>query len=123
MFSKKREDSVSLEQARSLLVFVVESFLSEINKNEIIKNKLDVFPFTMDLISVSIYFVDKNKIGLGDGVAYIYFSRGEIDYEKYDIQEYREVYPAIGKHSIIHQESYQDALDIVKKSNSLVQFK
>ena len=113
---KGRQDAISLEEARNLLVFVVEGFLNEINGNEVIRSQLDLFPFTSDFIKVSIHFVDKNKIDLGNGIAYVYFSRGKIDYEKYDIEEYREVYPAIGKHSIIHQESYQDALHIVKKT-------
>ena len=116
---KERQDAISLEEARNLLVYVVESFLNEINGNEVIRSELDLFPFTSDFIKVSIHFVDKNKIDLGRGVAYVYFSRGKIDYEKYDIEEYREVYPAIGKHSIIHQESYRDALDIVKRSNHI----
>ena len=119
---KSRYDTVTLEEARSLLVFVVENLLSEINSNYEIRDNLDFFPFTIDSIRLVIYFKDENKINLGGGIAKLRFSKGNIKYEKYDIEEYREVYPAIGKHSIIHQESYQDALDIVKGNVHAEQF-
>ena len=118
---KEKDGLVTLEQAREILVFIVERFLLEINSSEEIRSELDFFPFTNDLLNVSLYFKDKNKIDLGNGIAYVCFSNGNIKYEKYDIEEYREVYPAIGKHSIIHQESYQDALNIVKRSNHIDQ--
>ncbi len=81
---KEKEAVVTLEEARRLLVFIVENLLREINSSKEIRSELDVFPFTSDLVSVSIYFKDKNKIDLGNGVAYVYFSKGKIDYEKYD---------------------------------------
>lgn len=39
---------------------------------------------------------------------------GKIEYEGYNIEHYTEKYPAVGKHYIIYEESYEDALNIVK---------
>ena len=119
---KDRKDMVTLEAARQVLVFSVEKFLNEINSNENIRSELDVFPFVSDSVNLCVYFMDENKIELGDGVACVSIFNGSVRYERYDIEEYREVYPAIGKHSIIHQESYQDALDIVKGNVHAEQF-
>jgi hypothetical protein len=117
---KTQKDTISLEEARSLLVSIAESFLQEINSSSEVRSLLDVYPFSSDLVSVYIYFRDENSIGLGNGISTIYFSRGKIEYKRYEISEYRSRYPAIGKHFTVHEESYAEALDIVKKQGTMM---
>jgi hypothetical protein len=119
--SKKKGDAVTLEESRNLIIFVVEKLLSEINYSDVIRDRLDVFPFTSNSIDLMIYFKDENKIDLGNGIATVSLYNEKIKYEKYDISEYRKTYPCIGKHHVIHQESYEDALQIVKGNNPLTQ--
>lgn len=116
---KSQKDNISLNEARNLIVFVVENFLKEINADQEIIPDLDFFPFTFDHLDISIHIVDKNKIDLGQGVASVHFWDGKIKYSGFNIEEYREVYPARGKHYTILEESYVEALDVVKKNGSL----
>jgi hypothetical protein len=117
---KTKQDEISIEYARSLLVSLAENLLEAINADLKIRPHLDVYPFTADLIRIAIYFKDENQIDLGQGVAEVYFSKGKIEYERYDIREYTDRYPAKGKHVVIHEETYAEALDIVKKQGSLM---
>lgn len=116
--AKTRTDIISLQEARNLLVFVAEGLLKEINSNQEVRPELDVYPFVSDLIDITIRFKDENQIDLGQGVAVVYFWKGEIEYEGYRIDEYTGRYPASGKHFTIHKETYAEALEIVKKQDS-----
>lgn len=114
---KGKMDNVSLEEARSLAVFVTENFLQEINSSMELRDRLDVYPFTSDRMHWSIYFEDENRIELGQGVAHIFFAGGVIKYVGYHIYEYTDKFPACGEHYTLHEESYAEALDLVKKQN------
>jgi hypothetical protein len=116
---KNRQDVISLEDARILISFVTESLLNEINSSNMVRPNLDVFPFTSDNLSVCIYFKDENQIELGKGISCVCLYKGKIRYERYEIEEYRSVYPSIGKHYVIYEETYQNALEIVKGTDSL----
>jgi|GEM_PF-2886229 len=117
---KTQQDSISLEEARTLLVSVTEAFLQEINSNLEIRELLDYYPFTSNSISISINFTDQNKIDLGNGIAQVSFSKGDIQYERYEIYEYTNRYPAIGKHFTVHRESYTEALELVRNQGALM---
>ncbi len=117
--SKKKEDEISLDYARSLIIILSENLLKDINANDEIKSDLDVYPFTNDLLYISIYFEDEIRVELGKGVANVMLSKGKITYEGYNILEYRDRPPARGEHYVIHEESYADALEIVKKQGTL----
>jgi hypothetical protein len=117
---KTRQSVVSLKEARNLLISVTESLLKKINSDPEMKKRLDVYPCTNDLIRICIYIQDENHIDLGQGISTVFFSRGKIKYEYYQIHEYRNSYPAIGKHFTVHEESYVEALDIVKKQGALM---
>lgn len=116
---KKKNDSFSLDYARNLIVFLAENLLNEINNNLEVRPDLDVYPFTSDFIDITIHFEDEKRIDLGQGVAIIYLAHGKIKYEGYEIYEYRDRFPAVGNHYLIHEESYAEALDIVKKQGTL----
>ena len=141
---KTQQDVISLEEARRLIISVAEGLLQEINSNPIVRPDLDVYPMTSDLLTISINFKDENHIELGNGgVSRMFFSHGKIEYRRYEIYEYTNrnqlpegvhvheeingkmhsyqvTHPPSGKHFIIHQESYAEALDIVKKENGLM---
>lgn len=114
---KTKNEEISLGYARNLIVFLTEKLLQEINSNPEVIPDLDVYPFISDLIRISIHFEDENRVDLGQGVAIVYFSKGKIEYEGYKIYEYAGRFPAVGKHFTIHEESYAEALDIVKKQS------
>lgn len=116
---KSKNDEVSLEHARNLIVFLAENLLKDINSSSEIRDKLDVYPFVSNLINISIHFEDEIRVDLGQGVAVVYFSNGKIEYEGYKIEKYTGQYPAEGKHYTIHKETYAEALDIVKKQGNL----
>ena len=117
---KTRPVTISLEEARCLLISVAESFLHEINSDLQIRKELDTYPLTQELLEITIYFVDENDVRLGTGVSTVYFSEGHIKYKGYQILEYRK-YSSLGKDYTIHKESYAEALDIVKQQNCLRQ--
>ena len=119
---KTQKDTISLEQARKMIVSLVESILKDINSNSEIKDKLETNPFTYHSIDTSIYFQDENKIELGSGVSRVYFSKGKLTYEGYNIYEYTGQYPAHGKHFTIHKETYEEALNIVQESGEVTLF-
>ena len=48
----------------------------------------------------------------------MYLNGNKIEYERYEIREYRPP-TAIGKHFMVHEESYGEALEIVKKQGCL----
>lgn len=113
LLTKNKEDEVSLDEARNLLVNVAENFLKTVNSDQQVIPKLEIYPLTTDQLDITINFEDENRIYLGQGVATIYFWHGKIRYEGYKIREYTGKYPADGKHYIILEESYADALERV----------
>ena len=81
---------------------------------------LDIYPFNPDQLRMFIYFEDENRIDLGNGISEVCLVKGQVKYKHYEISEYRSTYPSIGTYSIVHQESYQEALKIVKKEGSMI---
>jgi len=119
---KTQKDTISLERARELIVSLTESLLQEINSNPNVRSDLEVYPFTRELVEVILRFKDENKIELGTGVSRAYFFNGKIKYERYEIYNYTGRYPADGKNFTIHEETYAEALEIVKQRGALVHF-
>ncbi len=118
-FKKKQGDHVSLDEARCLLVSIVESFLKEVNADKTVHEDLNVYPLTADWLDVSIYFKDENMINLGDGIAWYSLWDNKIKYRTFKIHEYSPTYPVNGEHTVIHTETYDEALKIVKEQNCL----
>jgi hypothetical protein len=116
---KSLDDSISLDSARCLVVSIAEGLLGEINSDKELRGELDVFPFSNDRLDISLYFVDKNDVQLGSGgISKIYFDRGEIEYFRYEIRKYTPPAP-LGKSHLVHTESYEQALAIVKSQGCL----
>jgi hypothetical protein len=117
--TKTKNDKISDENARNLMVFLTENLLKEINTNIEVRPNLDVYPFSSDLVRIDVFFKDEDQVQLGQGVAIVYSANGKIKYEGYNIEGYRKPGCAYGKHYILHEESYAEALDIVKKQGDL----
>jgi hypothetical protein len=120
---KNRDDTITENEARCLLVSVAESFLKEVNSDPSMKDYTDNFPINYNFTDIIIWFVDHEGIELGSGIANIMLHNGTIRYETYKIREYRRNGPmpsSIGEHSVILAEPYPEALDIVKNQNCLM---
>lgn len=122
VLKKTQRDTISLDEARIMLVSLTESIIKSINSDQEIRSYLEIYPFTNDLLYVSICFEDENYIDLGTGIFGVYFTQGKIRYQHYEIQEYTGSYPARGKHYVVHEETYPEALAIVQKSGTLTYF-
>ena len=117
---KNRIDFVSMDEARVFLVSLAESFLKEINFDLEVKERLEFYPCNSDMLHMRLSFQDSNRINLGQGIAIITFYEGKLRYKGYEIWEYRGSYPARGRDFLIHEETYAEALDIVKKQGRLI---
>ncbi len=115
LLTKNKEEEISIEEARNLIVFVAENFLKTVNSDQKVIPMLDVCPLTSDLLNITLHFEDENRIHLGQGVSIVYLWGGKIRYEGYKIREYTGKYPAKGKHYVILEENYDDALEKVSK--------
>ena len=102
---------IDIETARQLLVDSVQEYLSDINSNEEIKPHLHNYPFTPKNVEIVIYFynpdgsqVSPSKLSIAEAC------RDEIIYYIDDPQ----------KHTLklLHEESYEEALKLVKKDGS-----
>lgn len=109
---------VSLERARCLIVSVSDDFIKEVNADIKVRKYLDEYPFAVNCVEMRINFVNHNNVALSNGgIEGITLSKGKIKYERYEIHGYNP-YP-LGKHFIVHEESYTDALEIVKQQGCL----
>lgn len=116
LINPNKDEAVSLNNARKLIVLTVDSFLKTVNSDPKVIPKLEVFPMTEDLLQISIHFKDQQQVDLGQGVAVAYFTHGKIRYEGYKISEYNGSYPAVGEHYLIYEETYAEALEALKKN-------
>ncbi len=117
---KTQQDKVSINEARRLVVSISEGLLNNIQdkSNEI--PELKDHPAGMKSLMVSIYFKDENQVALGNGVSRVINNKGKVKYECYKIEKYEGKYPATGKNQILLEESYEEALKIVKRQGSLI---
>lgn len=119
---KTRFDTVTLDESRRLLVSVAEGLLKQVNSNQEIVPLLESYPLESDSLHITFFIQDENQIGLGSGVSEVYFSGGMIKYRRYEIEKYSSTYPADGKHYTIHEETYDEALKIVKEQGNMITF-
>lgn len=115
---RNKDDGVSKEEARCLLISVTESFVNAINTDEELRPRLDVYPVDYQNIQLRINFVDKNKVELGQGVSYVGLRKGKIKYEGYKIEEYNAEH-IWGRHFTIHEETYPEALKIAEREGCI----
>ena len=105
--------ALNVDEARKLYVNIVEEYLHRVNCNEEVRPYLHNYPFTINNLEFNIEFDESNGRMKSDGhVAYVSFiaSRNLIFYSSYDYKTH--------KFQDLHQESYEEALKIVKKGFS-----
>ncbi|MBI5346412.1 MAG: hypothetical protein HZB76_04650 [Chlamydiae bacterium] len=96
--SFKTYGKVNVDEARELLVYCVEQFLSNINSNEKIRPFLHNFPFTGNNIEIRIFFYNKNDAKVNppyisyavaiDGVVRFYIKNSFDKFEKVSEETY-----------------------------------
>lgn len=121
---KNRNENISVEEARCLLISVSEAFLRKVNSDPSISQYTDTYPLPVDMIDITIFFLDHAGIELGAGVSSVQLWKGNIKYEAYAIEEYHMIgktESAYGHHSVLLKESYAEALEIVKQQGCLKQ--
>lgn len=108
------QKKVTLDESRMLILNCVEELLNRINSNEKIRPYLSVYPFTSDGLVLDLLFRDFYGNIISDGqISTVYLLNGKIFYETYDQQTKRYI--------DVQEESYQDALKIVKEQKHQVQ--
>ncbi len=72
---------VSLDEARELIVYAVETFVNEVNANEKTRPYLANYPFTAKNIEIRIWFYNNDYTSVGPNhIFYIFNNRGKIEY-------------------------------------------
>lgn len=104
--------ALNVDQARKLYVDIIEEYLHKVNGNEEVRPYLHNHPFTINNLEFTIEFDEPNGRMKSDGhVAYVSFiaSRNLIFYSSYDYKTH--------EFQDLHEESYEEALKIVKESS------
>jgi hypothetical protein len=117
---KNRNESVTLEEARTLLVSVCEALMNEMNSDPVVSQRLDDCPATSKNIILSLFFKDENTVPLGSGISHVYFFRGRVIYKQTEIIEYRMAGRSSIYKSEVLSETYEEARDTVIKNGSLI---
>ncbi len=99
---------------------ISEGLLKSIHEKSNEIPELKDHPVGRESLMVVIYFKDEHQVALGNGVSRVINNRGKVKYECYKIEKYEGKYPAIGKDQILLEESYEDALEIVKRQGALI---
>ena len=101
----------NIKKARNLLVFAVETFLNEFNKDEKMKPYLLNYPFTSKNIKITIFFFDKNEDHhIAPSISIVALRDSDLKNPVcYEIRKNDSLYT-------IHRESYEEALKIAKQN-------
>src|SRR5438105_9222831 len=87
-YKMKSKKTVSLNEARCLVMSIAETYLKAINENEKIKNVLDEYPLNTDRLSFNIHFTDENEIALEHGIASVGCYKNKLWYKTFSIEQY-----------------------------------
>ena len=94
---------IDLKQARALLVYVIDEYLSPINSNERIRPFLHEYPFTANHIEIRIWIYQPDGHSLSsDKISYITAIDGVLAYYRY----FEETYTLLA----VGEETYEEAL-------------
>ena len=100
---------VNLDEARELLVSVVQEYLKAINGSKEVRPYLHEYPFRFEDIEIMIWIKEPNgnDVPLGK-IAQITVSRGVVIYYSYK-------YDPGNSYQTLHRETYEEAVKIVNK--------
>ncbi|NGX34800.1 MAG: hypothetical protein K1060chlam1_01156 [Candidatus Anoxychlamydiales bacterium] len=108
MFSSSEE--LNLKQARKKLTISVNRYLKEINENKKLRKYLCDYPFTNNNLFYSIFFYDKTgNLRFENNIHSCVLDGDKIYYE---------IAHSDGTYSFAHEETYEEALEIVKSEKS-----
>ena len=103
--------TLSIDQARGLIVICVREYLTQINKNTEIRTFLYNYPFSPENIEVSIYFYQPNGNEILNGqLCAVTTINGRIDYKTIR-SEYQ--------YELLKEETFEEALQILEKQKAL----
>ena len=98
---------LSLENARKLLIECVDTYLKKINTSSEVQPFLAEVPFTAHRVNLMFLVLEKNDHFKGaNSLANFYIDNGKIVYKKYNT--------TTQKLEKVHEESYEEALAIVR---------
>jgi hypothetical protein len=129
---RDKEDEVSVEEARRLLISITEALRKTIDADERFQDRLYIRPFLASFLDVSVHFVDSMKEDLKRGVTDVSLWRGKVRYKKEKIGEYNICYHGsldkieeissmqLFKYQELPQESYEEALEFVQSHGGLL---
>ena len=94
---------VNLGNGRDLLVYSIQLYLNEINKNEKVRPYLHEYPFTPKNIEIDIWIrnADGSKVA-SDRIRHVHIADGILSYHMDGIDEY--------SRKTVHEETYEEAL-------------
>ena len=100
------------EELRKLLIETAHVLLNQVTQNEEVQQFIYEKPFTIKNVQITIFNRQKNGLNVLDpGVSNVQIMRGVLNYSSID-QEDR------FKYKNKHEESYEEAMEILKKSNT-----
>ncbi len=109
-FHALRKSPVSVDEARILIIKYAEKLLARINSDGAMRPFLDHYPMGVNDIKLSIGFYDKKQHQYNDGsVAYVLIFNKNVIYCRKN--------PKNGDFEDLQQETYEEALNIVKDKN------
>ena len=101
-------DQLTIDQARELLIYCSEKFLSEVNSNEQVKPYLQNYPFRAKNIEIRIFIRESDEHPAREGSLAIATSvDGRLDY---DVRQ-----SGLPPLKTIHEETYEQALRILSE--------
>jgi hypothetical protein len=115
---KEQEATVSIEDARALILCLAEAFRKEIDRNEQVRPLLFAYPTPREGVSVCVYFKDHKRADLKQGVTRLYLYNNRVVYMGYKQQE---TPLSQSMYCKLYQESYDEALEIVQKQGRLIE--
>jgi hypothetical protein len=103
------EKKMNIKYARRMIVETIESFLKQINANEDIRPFLHNFPFLVTNLEIIISCSDDHDIEPENFIVMVGTIKGKLRYfvKKHD-----------GNYKKVHEEPYEEGLQIIKKENS-----
>lgn len=114
--TKDKQDVISREEARCIILSIVESFLDAVNADPEDKKDLPIHPLTHDWVRVNIHFVDENHKDLKTGgVSIVYSSNDRIRYTTFLVPSEEKTF----KPKTNYYEPYRDTMKIVTKQSCL----
>jgi len=106
------KENITVDDAREIMIFFAETFLTAVNQNEKIKPHLANYPFTSENLGLMVSFLneDGSRV-IPPGLNNVILTHGEITYSVKDLENLYE-------HVKVYTEPYDEALSKVREGKS-----